>query len=459
MWKKPSSMFEGPEWKLYLGALRNKKTEKSYTGYMHKFMEYLKDNGFPNIKNVGEILTLSPNRKELQKIIIMYIEYLKSQGKSPSQINGVRCAIAKLFVSNDEQLNWEHIDQFLPRQKLVNHTEAYTKEQVRQILEAIQDLSLKVAVLTLFTTGMRVGGLLTLKIKDLEFLPQYKIYKFTVYAGEPEEYYTYCTPECARAIQQYFALRRKARESAKNKKQFNAVGPELELGPEAPFLRRDFDSSSFSSTVIKNRPRNEKSLKASMTKIIVDAGLRNPQKNSAKAKGFRYSIPLLHGFRKTFDTLAIVAKVDYVDRNRLMGHSGKDITVRQEIASYARNELLTTYVENLIPILTISEEATLKAEKSMLEQKNKQLETEVEKRVAKALAQMKKDMKWLMEQWQITNTPQKPSAEEIEQADYDYERNINNINKLKEQGFYKPYTEEDWRRFAKKQEEIMKKRP
>jgi hypothetical protein len=35
-----------------------------------------------------------------------------------------------------------------------------------------------------------------LKIKHLQNIEQYNLYKITVYENEEEEYITFCTPEC-----------------------------------------------------------------------------------------------------------------------------------------------------------------------------------------------------------------------------------------------------------------------
>jgi hypothetical protein len=42
---------------------------------------------------------------------------------------------------------------------------------------------------------MRIGAMHTLKVEDLEKIDD--IYKIIVYAGDKEEYFTFCTPECA----------------------------------------------------------------------------------------------------------------------------------------------------------------------------------------------------------------------------------------------------------------------
>jgi hypothetical protein len=57
------------------------------------------------------------------------------------------------------------------------------------------------------STGMRVGAIPLLKIRNLEKIEKYQLYKITVYENEDEEYITFCTPECARAIDSYLEYR------------------------------------------------------------------------------------------------------------------------------------------------------------------------------------------------------------------------------------------------------------
>ena len=65
----------------------------------------------------------------------------------------------------------------------------------------------RVAILLMASTGMRVGAIPLLKIRNLERIEKYSLYKVTVYENEDEEYITFCTPECAKEIESYFEYR------------------------------------------------------------------------------------------------------------------------------------------------------------------------------------------------------------------------------------------------------------
>jgi len=59
--------------------------------------------------------------------------------------------------------------------------------------------------LILASTGIRIGALPCLRINDLKKIDN--LYKITVYTSDKEEYYTFCSPECANEIDSYLNFR------------------------------------------------------------------------------------------------------------------------------------------------------------------------------------------------------------------------------------------------------------
>ena len=77
---------------------------------------------------------------------------------------------------------------------------------------------------------MRVGAIPPLRIKDLEPIEEYSIYKITVYAkSKRSSYRTYCSPECKVAIDQYLSLRSRWGDK---------------LHEDEPLFRQDFNTST-----------------------------------------------------------------------------------------------------------------------------------------------------------------------------------------------------------------------
>ena len=70
------------------------------------------------------------------------------------------------------------------------------------------------------------GCITQLETKDLEHIEKYQLYKIMVYKTEEEQYTTFCTPECAKYINQYLEWRER-------------IGEKLQ--PTSPLFRIQFD--------------------------------------------------------------------------------------------------------------------------------------------------------------------------------------------------------------------------
>lgn len=81
---------------------------------------------------------------------------------------------------------------------------AYTHEEIKKILD-ISDLRTKIITLLMASSGIRIGGLPSLKLRNVEKVQS--IYKITVYEGSNSQYFTFCTPECTSYIDAYLEFR------------------------------------------------------------------------------------------------------------------------------------------------------------------------------------------------------------------------------------------------------------
>src|SRR2546422_6564294 len=104
------------------------------------------------------------------------------------------------------------------------------------------------------SAGVRIGSLHTMNVGDLEKMPHHEIYKITVYRGSRDEYFTFCTPECFHAVNNYLDFRRKSGEivtgeSVLFRTDYDPRDKQQVLNPKKDFLRcNQKQSSKFANT-------------------------------------------------------------------------------------------------------------------------------------------------------------------------------------------------------------------
>lgn len=130
---------------------------------------------------------------------------------------------------NDVVLNTNKIHQYLPEFRKSKKDRAYRYEEIHGLLD-VADERMRTIVLLLASSGMRIGGIPDIRLRNLEKVEPNLypggLYKITVYEGFKEEYVTYCTPECTRTIDEYLMMREQYGE---------------ELTTESYLIREQFD--------------------------------------------------------------------------------------------------------------------------------------------------------------------------------------------------------------------------
>jgi integrase len=215
---------------------------------------------------------------------------------------------------------------------------------------------------------MRIGAIPGLRLRNLEKVDN--LYKITVYENDKEEHFTYCTPECTVAIDNYLAMRKRYGEK------FSAT---------SFLIREQFDiRDPFAIS------KCQKTVSNTLVNKIIDlaerSGIRKkvvlPKEENKKHLGgsYRKEVAICHGFRKFFTTELIRKKVNPEIREMLLGHK---IGLASAYYRPAEDDFLEEY-QKVIDELTIDPAnrmqrtiETLKIEKSridMLEAKIQKLE-------------------------------------------------------------------------------------
>ena len=119
------------------------------------------------------------------------------------------------------------------------------------------------------------------------------------------------------------------------------------------------------------RRLNSFGVKKRVDRLVKKIGLRSKLEPGKR----RYAIPLLHGFRKYFNTMMRRAKVDLLDKEDMMGHSN-GLEKHYERYNEEDFERFSEY-QKAIPFLTISDTERTKMENQIL----KKGMTELEKKI------------------------------------------------------------------------------
>jgi hypothetical protein len=167
----------------FLESIRTQAARQTYDFHFKKFTQFIEG-------TEGNLLNENP--RVIESRIIDYIIYLKNKGRSRSLVSTAVCAISHFYTMNDVVINKKKINTFVGARTNKHKDIGYNTNQIRRLLEVCDD-RIKVMVLLFASTGMRLGALPTLKMRNcrsvnIENDRQIKLYQITIYEGEPEEY-------------------------------------------------------------------------------------------------------------------------------------------------------------------------------------------------------------------------------------------------------------------------------
>jgi hypothetical protein len=146
---------------LFEQSIKSEFTRNVYIVCLKKYFQFLGSSNFVECDH-----TTDP--RKVEKHIIDYIISLKKEGKSYSGIKNYVSAICKYYKVKDVYLNTSKISQFLPEFKKSKKDRRYRYEEIQKLLE-IADERMRVVILLLASTGMRIGAIPDLRLGNIEF--------------------------------------------------------------------------------------------------------------------------------------------------------------------------------------------------------------------------------------------------------------------------------------------------
>ena len=301
---------------------------------------------------------------------------------NPTSVKGYFKPIKKLLDMNGVSASWTRVYATFPEKDNVLDAKGWTRDQISAMLDQAQDQMDKVILLVLASSGVRLGGL-SMTWGDLTpvYLEDGRLttdpgknaeiacVALNVYAGSPENYTTFATPEAYQTLQKY------GKTWAKLMKR--------QPGPEDPV---------FLATTLLPRRASGPAIAKRVRRMAAAAGLRD----EGDKKGPRFGVQLVHGFRKFFnktckealagDTIASVTRVEY-----MMGHRGL-VALDQNYFKTDMLEMAAVYVK-VAPDLTINDADRLRLSNRMMSDNIRKMEDEKDNKIARLeteVAELKK---------------------------------------------------------------------
>jgi hypothetical protein len=352
-------------YQLFLDSIRSPSTLRRYKNLLYTFLKLI-----PN-KIYLDYLGKTPKDQEAKTLTKFFVDLAKKDvdltsdiiatfikedkkrvisGEISSQTipNHIK-PIKVLLDANRIPIHWKSLNKLLPRRESKSKDRAYTREEIQKMLEVATDITDKVIVLLFSSGGFRLEAWDFFTWKDVIFFKEGNSYKgaaLLIYSGDPESHFTFITPEACKILELY-------RESWKSD---IGVYPK----PDDPLIK------SVRYPVI--RRLNQKGVRKRIEKIVSDIGLRPPLPAGKK----RHEVQLDHGFRKYFNTMLRRAKVDYLDKEDMMGHK---VGLEKHYERYQEEdfERFPEY-QKAIPFLTISDDERIKLENERLKKEKSENE-------------------------------------------------------------------------------------
>ncbi len=261
-------------------SIKSEYTKKVYSTCLRIYFD------FPGSKKFID----STNVKEIEDHVVEFVSSMKKQGKSFAAIHNYVSAICKYYRTKRVSLDTKYIRERLPEFRKSKKDRGYEYEEIQKLLE-ISDDRFRAIILLLASSGMRVGAMPGLRIRNLEKIQidiETSIYKIIVYEGFNEEYITFCTPECTVAIDKYLDMRKRYGEK---------------INANSYLIREQFDVRDPFKTA-KCREVKGNTLTKKLIDLAERAGIREkePLIETKKRSEIRKDVPIAHGFRKFFST-------------------------------------------------------------------------------------------------------------------------------------------------------------
>ncbi len=280
-------------------ALNAPESKRQYPRRLKVFFDYLELKGDLQHQAREFVKMATDNPKWFQESFMNFILFQKERVNRKEITEGTignYYKAVKLFCEmNFDQpiINWKKISRGMPRARKFALDRIPTIEEIRKLCE-YPDRRIKAIVYTMISSGIRIGAFDYLKWKHITPMlnSEGKIVaaQMLIYPGDPEEYYTFCTPEAYNEIKSWMDYRAEGSEK---------------ISGESWVMRDVWQTSGMDYGAKFGLAENPQKLESVAVKRIIERGLweqgiRKPLPEGVKHHEWKAA----HGFRKYFKTKA-----------------------------------------------------------------------------------------------------------------------------------------------------------
>ena len=354
----------------YTSAIRDKSTRKKYAGQLEMFLnpdydweksqqkrKLLSEKKFTIlVNNFVDLIRADPNagKNKIKRYVMALKQQIDEKTLNPNTARNRLKPIKTLLRANEVDFSWYLIDKMMPKETK-SEDRAYTRSEIQKMIIHCEDITDKVIIIGFSCAGFRLEAWNYFTWSDVVFFKNedgtYKGGALRVYHGDVEEYWTHITPEFCNLLDLY-------RVYWKSKFFADPI-------PSDPLLARE--------RLPYPARLKHGGVSRRVKKIVEHLGLRNTMIPGKQ----RYEVQLDHGFRKYFNTMLRRAKVDFADKEDMMGHK---VALESSYERYeeADFERFPEY-QKAISFLTIDDSARKTEEIAKLTRKNKDNEHLIER--------------------------------------------------------------------------------
>lgn len=332
----------------FIETCRSPATRDVYLKSLHYFMDYQKISHMTD-DQYEKLLEKDP--KLIQIDVCNFITYLRKKNLSSAAVSVYVASVSKFYAMNDITLNWKKIKSFMGEHEKVAEDRPYSHSEIQTLLQNTSQRNRSI-ILLMCSAGLRLGAIPILRVKDLEPIDKYHIYKVNVYAcSKKSKYFSFCTPEARTAIDDYFEHRKRWGER---------------ITDDSPLFRIEYNPFRITST----KSISIHTIRSFMSTLLLESGLRKVSRELDLKSKKRSNIMMNHGCRKFFETNAFKAGMDHMYLRRLMGQKSglEDSYLKLSEEDLLEGDSKHIGYIGIIDALTIAEENKLRREVRTLKQ-------------------------------------------------------------------------------------------